>query len=307
LKVGIVGAGHVGATIAYSLSMSSQVSHIVLVDNNLDKAKGEVLDLQHGLPFIPFTTLEYGGPEALEGMDVVVFTAGLARKPEETRLDLARKNNELFRKLIPEIAEVNREGIYIIVSNPVDILTYAAIRYSGHDPTKVLGSGNMLDTARFRSMLGAHFMVEPSNVHAYVLGEHGQSAFPLLSHAFIGCTPLKDLDGYDEGKVSSIFEDVKSVSTEIIKFKGATNFAVSLGISKIIEAIYLDENRVLPVSTLLKDYCGVSDVCLSVPAVINSKGVDRVLPVPYDERERRWLKDSADKLGQVLDELKLRN
>jgi L-lactate dehydrogenase len=306
MKVGIVGAGNVGSTIAYTLSMSSQVSEIVLVDKNADKARGEILDLQHGLPFIPYTTLEYGDVGALEGMDVVVVTAGIGRRSGETRLDLARKNNELFRELVPEMVGANPTAIYLIVSNPVDVLTYAALRYSGLSAKKVLGSGNVLDSARFRSMLGAHFRIDPANVHAYVLGEHGDSSFPVWSHAFVGCTPLRNLDGYDEAKLTEIFEGVKSVAAEVIKLKGATYYAVSLGVSKIIQAIYLDQNRVLPVSTLLSDFCGVSDVCLSVPAVINRGGVEKVLQIPLSEAEERSLKASAEKVGGVLGELGLR-
>jgi len=286
--------------------MGGEVSDLVLVDKNADKARGEVLDLRHGLPFVPYMNLEYGDVGALDGMDVIVLTAGFGRQPGESRLDLAARNNELFKALVPEIRGVNSRAVYLVVSNPLDVLTYATIKYSGLPPRKVLGSGNVLDSARFRSMLGEYFNVDPANVHAYILGEHGESSFPVWSNAFIGCTPLRSMEKYNEGELERICEEVKSVSTEVIRLKGATYYAVSLGVSRIIQAIDLNQNRVMPVSTLLTNVHGVSDVCLSMPAVINKDGVDRVLNIPLDEKEAACLKASAAKLSEVLDGLGLR-
>jgi L-lactate dehydrogenase len=307
MKVGIVGAGNVGATIAFILTAGSSVSDIVLVDKNEDKARGEVLDLRHCLPFTTYAQVDHGGLSDLAGMDLVVITAGMARKAEESRLDLARRNVELYRDIIPRISDANREGIFLIVSNPLDIQTYAAIKFSGKSPDTVFGSGNILDTARFRSMLAEYFNVNPVNVHSYMLGEHGQSAFPVLSQASIGCTPIRSFDAYDEDKIRRIAEHVRSVSTEVIKFKGSTYYAIGMGVAKIIESIYLDENSIMPVSTLIDDYYGVGDVCLSVPAVINQGGVERIIKMPLDEGEQESLKTSADRIGKVLDELGLRD
>jgi len=306
MKVGIVGAGNVGATIAYTLSMGGEVSDLVLVDKNVGKAQGEIMDLRHGLPFIPYVNLEYGGVEALSGMDVIVITAGVGRKPGESRLELAGRNVEIFGSLIPSIRDVNRSAVYLIVSNPVDVLTYATIKYSGCPARKVIGSGNILDSARFRSMLGEFFRVDPANVHAYILGEHGDSSFPVWSNAFIGCTPLRNVDSYNEAELQKIFEQVKSVAADVIRLKGATYYAVSLAVAKIIQAIDLNQNRVLPLSTLLTGFHGISDVCLSVPAVVNREGVDRVLSIPLDGREMELFRDSAGKISQVIDELGLR-
>lgn len=307
MKVGIVGAGNVGATIAYTMTLSHYASDVVLVDVNLDKARGEALDLRHCLPFAPYTKIDYGGADKLDGADVVVVTAGIPRKPGETRLDLAKKNHELFKNMIPSLAKANDEAAYLIVANPVDVMTYAAIKYSGLPPERVFGSGNILDTMRFRSMLGEHFNVDPAHVNAYILGEHGDSSFPVWSSASIGGVPLKDMEGYDAAKLDKIAENVKSVAAEVIKLKGATYYAIGLGTSKLVEAMYLNQNGVFPVSTLLKNYYGLSDVCLSVPAVVNRGGVEKVLDIPLDGKETRMLKASAEKVGSVLDELGLRN
>ncbi|MFH0862163.1 MAG: L-lactate dehydrogenase [Candidatus Altiarchaeota archaeon] len=306
MKIGIVGAGNVGATIAYTLTLSSYASEVVLVDVNLDKARGEVLDLRHCVPFAPYTELESGGAELLAGADVVVVAAGIPRKPGESRLDLAKKNNELFKKMIPGLVKANDEAVYVIVANPVDIMTYAAWKYSGLPKERVFGSGNILDTMRFRSMLGAHFSVDPACVNAYVLGEHGDSSFPVWAQASIGCVPIKCMDGYDKDEMARIGENVKTVAADVIRLKGATYYAIGLGAAKIVEAICLDQSAVFPVSTLLGGYRGISDVCLSVPAVVNGKGVDRVLKIPLNEAENRSLIGSAEKIGKVLDELGLR-
>ncbi|MBU0763068.1 MAG: L-lactate dehydrogenase [Candidatus Altiarchaeota archaeon] len=303
MKVGIVGAGNVGATIAYTLSMGEAISEIVLVDKNTDKARGEILDLRHGLPFIPYCDLEWGEIDALAGYDIIVLTAGIGRKPGETRLDLARKNTEVFQQIIPEIVKANSKAIYLVVSNPVDILTYVSLKLSGLKKNQVFGSGNVLDSARFKSILGKYFNVDPSNIHAYVLGEHGDSAFPVYSHSFVGCTPLREMKEYDQKKIDEMFSEVKSVAAQVIKFKGATYYAVSLGVASIIEAIALNKNRVMPASTYLEDYEGISDVCLSVPAVINKRGVDRVLNIPYDVGEMQMLSKSAAAVDSVLKEV----
>jgi len=307
MKVGIVGAGNVGSTLAYTLSMGAQVSKIVLVDKNVDKAHGEILDLRHGLHFIPYVSLDYGGLDALDDMDVIVVTAGKPRQPGETRLDLARKNTELFSNLMPEISEVNQDALYLIVANPVDVLTYAALKYSVAEKTQVFGSGNVLDSARFQSMLGEYLEVDPANVHAYILGEHGETAFPVWSQAFIGCTPIKNVSGFQMSEGNRIYDKVKSVASEVIAKKGATYYAVSLGVAKIINAVDLNQNRVLPLTTLLEDYHGVSDVCLSVPSVVNHEGVDRLLKIPFNNKEEKLFNESARKIGSVLDKLGLRD
>ncbi len=306
MKVAIVGAGNVGSTIAYTLSIGSQVSEILLVDANEDKAKGEVLDLRHGLPFVPYVDIEWGRPQDVGGMDIIVITAGIGRKPGQTRIDLAKNNVGLFRGLMSDLVKANDKAIYLIVSNPCDILTYLSLKVSGLDPSRVFGSGNVLDSARFRSMLGEHFDLDPANMHAYILGEHGDSSFPVLSKAFAGCTPLERLKGYDREKVKEIFEDARSVAATVIKYKGATFYAVSLGVAKIIQAIGLDQRKVMPVSSLLTDYAGVSDVCLSVPTIIDRNGIGGVLDIPLDSRETQWFNESAAKVQGVLDELGLR-
>jgi L-lactate dehydrogenase len=306
MKVGVVGAGNVGATIAYTLTLSSFASEVVLVDVNLDKAKGEVLDLRHCLPYTPYTKLDSGGADKLACADVVVVTAGIPRKPGETRLDLAKKNHELFKKMIPDLVKANRDAIYLIVANPVDVMTYAALKYSGLPKDRVFGSGNILDTMRFRALLGDFFRVDPSYVNAYLLGEHGDSSFPVWSQASIGCVPLKSMPGYDDAKMQPIFEAARSVAAEVIRLKGATYYAIGLGTCKIVEALYLDQNAIFPLSALLEGYRGVSDVCLSAPTVVGREGVVEVLDIPLNATEQRQLTESAAKIGQVLDEVGLR-
>ncbi|HHQ45337.1 MAG TPA: L-lactate dehydrogenase [Candidatus Altiarchaeales archaeon] len=305
MRVGIVGAGNVGSTIAYTLSMGSSVSEIVLADKNVDKAHGEVLDLRHGLPFIPYTKLEYGGLESLSNLDVVVLTAGIPRTHGESRLDLAGKNVGLFKEIIPQLAGQNKNAILLVVSNPVDIMTYVALKYSGFPKNRVFGSGNVLDSARFRSMLGHHFKVDPANVHSYILGEHGDSAFPFFSQAFIGCNPLKNMEGYDEREVREIFDRVKAVAAQVIKLKGATYYAVSLGVNKIIESIDLDKKRVMPVSTLIDRFYSGSELCLSVPAVVGKNGIEKILHVPFNEEEKTLFQASVEKIAKTIEEVGL--
>ncbi len=295
-----------GATVAYTLAIQSEVSELVLVDKNLDRAKGEALDLTHGVPFIPYVSIDYGDVTALGDVDLIIVTAGAPRTNESSRLDLARANTELFKKLIPSIDAVNSKALYLIASNPVDILTYATIKFSGRSPERVIGSGNVLDSLRFRSLIGQYFKVEPGNVNAYLLGEHGESAVPIWSEAFVGCTPLRSMEGYDKKDMKKIFLQATSVSKEIIDLKGSTYYAVSLCIKKIVQAIYRNKNKVMPVSTLLTDYYGISNVCLSVPTVINRRGVSRTLKIPLSKTEHKLLKNSANILGGVLDDLGLR-
>jgi L-lactate dehydrogenase len=257
-KVVVVGAGQVGATICFALMISGLASTIVLVDLNKDLSEGHAMDLNHGLSFVQPTSIFAGDYSDCKGADIVIVTAGAAQKKGETRLDLVRKNTGIFKDIIPKVAEQD-PGIILIVTNPVDILTYVALKISGYPVNRVIGSGTSLDTARFRFLLSRHCRVDPRNVHAYIIGEHGDSEVPVWSQVNIAGVPLRDtcpvcrrdcLIGEREG----IFEQVKNAAYEIINRKGYTNFAISLALVRIVGSILRDENSVLTVSSFIDDF-----------------------------------------------------
>jgi L-lactate dehydrogenase len=239
----------------------------------------------------------------LEGSDVVVITAGAKQKPGQTRMDLAAINTATCRRLIPDLLRVAPEAVLLMVTNPVDVLTYAALKLSGLETGRVLGSGTVLDSSRFRFLLAQHCEVAVQNVHAYIAGEHGDSEIPLWSSASIGNIPLRDWARpgrlTDKERIA-IFESVRTSADRVIAGKGATNYAIGLAVSSILQAILWDEGRVLPVSSLLNDYRGLNDVCLSVPSIVNRRGVDSILPVPLSEEEEGGLRVSADAIRQVV-------
>ncbi len=310
-KVAVVGAGNVGCTFAFSLMMKGIVREIALIDVNREKAEGECMDLNHGASFVPPVNIYAAGFEGCDGADVVVLTAGAKQRAGETRIDLVRRNVELFRELIPRIVEYTDEAILLVVSNPVDILTYATLKLSGLPSNQVLGSGTVLDSSRFRYLLSDHYMVDARNVHAYIIGEHGDSELPVWSRANIGGILLRDYcrkrkTGHDyEKELDDIFMKVRHAAYEIIEFKGATYYAIALALVRIVEAVLRDENSVLPVSTLINDYCGVDDVCLSIPSLVNREGVKEFLRVDLSDDEGEQFRDSARKLREVIDELDL--
>lgn len=303
-KIGIVGAGSVGATIAYACMVRGVGKHISLFDIAKVKVEAEILDLNHGLMFVPEARVD-GSDDigVLEGADVVVITAGAKQKPGQTRLDLAATNTSICRNLIPDLLRVAPDAVLLMVTNPVDVLTYIALKLSGLDSRRVLGSGTVLDSSRFRFLLAQHCRVAVQNVHAYIAGEHGDSEIPLWSSASIGNIPLRDWarpGPLTDRQRIAIFESVRTSADRVIAGKGATNYAVGLAVSSILQAILWDEGRVLPVSSLLTDYRGLNDVCLSVPSIVNRRGVDSILPIPLSEKEEGGLRMSADAIRQVV-------
>jgi len=303
-KVAVVGAGQVGSTFAFALMMSGLASSIVLIDAQYDRAEGHVMDLNHGLLFVPPARINVGDYSDCEDAAIVVVTAGAGQKPGETRLDLVRKNMDIFKSIIPQIVQ-HDPRIIIIVSNPVDVLTYVALKISEYPVNRVIGSGTVLDTARFRYLLSKHCRVDPRNVHAYVVGEHGDSEVPVWSRVNVGgvlfrhycpdCGKQCSQDVKDE-----IFNQVKGAAYEIIQKKGATYYAISLALVRIVGSILRDENSVLTVSTLMDGYYDISDVCLSVPVILNRSGVSRTLKIALDESEIKRLQGSADVLKNVI-------
>lgn len=306
-KIGIVGAGSVGATIAYACMVRGVGRHISLFDIAKSKVEAEVLDLNHGLMFAPEATLDGADQlDVLAGSDVIVITAGAKQKPGQTRLDLAATNTAICRNLIPGLLRIAPEAILLMVTNPVDVLTYIALKLSDLPSHRVMGSGTVLDSSRFRFLLAQRCQVAVQNVHAYIAGEHGESEIPLWSSASIGNVPLLEWNRpspLTPAERSSIFTGVRTAADRVIAGKGATNYAVGLAVSGILQAILGDEGRVLPVSSLLCDYRGLNDVCLSMPAIVNCRGVDSILPVPLSDEEHTGLEGSATAIQKVVQSL----
>ncbi|HEX8536239.1 MAG TPA: L-lactate dehydrogenase, partial [Cystobacter sp.] len=282
-KIAIIGAGAVGATVAYASMIRGVAKNLAIYDVNRAKVDAEVLDLNHGLQFVPMATLEGSDDIGVcAGADVIVITAGAKQKPGQTRMELAEANVALCRSLVPQLLKVAPDALLLLVTNPVDVLTYVVQKLSGLPTRRVLGSGTVLDSSRFRFLLARHLNVSVQNVHAFIAGEHGDSELPLWSSATVGSVPLMQwsvpghsrLTEEDRGR---IFDNVRNAAYQIIRGKGATNYAIGLATTQILEAVLHDEQRVLPVSSRLEGYLGISDVCMSVPSIINRTGVETVL------------------------------
>lgn len=309
-KVVIVGTGQVGASLAFALMMRGTATHILLTDKNRDLATGHCMDLNHGRLFVPPAKIETADEAEDTACEIAVITAGAAQKPGESRMDLVQKNTAIFQTLIPEVVERFAPRMLVIVTNPVDILTWVARKLSGYDKNRVIGSGTLLDSARFRSLLSSQCRVDARNVHAYIIGEHGDSEVPVWSQTNIAGMPLPIYCARCDHTCSvaereKIERQVKRAAYEIIEKKGATCFAVALALVRIIESIFRDENSVLTVSSLIEDYYGINEVCLSVPTIINRDCVAGRLPLDLEETEVEQLQKSAGGLQAVLDELDL--
>lgn len=307
-KVGLIGTGLVGSSFAYALMQRGIASELVLIDANADKAIGEMMDLNHGLSFTKPMKIAAGNYSDLAGSKVVVITAGTSQKPGETRLDLLVRNAAIFRSIIPEVEKHNPGGIILITTNPVDILTYISLKESNLPPAKVIGSGTILDTSRFRFLLGQYYEVDTRSVHAYIVGEHGDSEIPLWSMANIGgvrlqeFAPLKNKQ-YDQEEMNKLFVSVRDAAYEIIKRKGASYYAIGLGLLSIVEAILGNYRSVISISTLMTGQYGVSDICLSLPSVVGENGVEEILTLPMNAKEQEGFRASANKLKATLDNL----
>jgi L-lactate dehydrogenase len=305
-KIAVVGAGSVGATIAYACLIRGIGRTIALYDTNAAKTRAEVLDLNHGLQFVPQATVVGSDDiEVCRDADLVAITAGAKQKPGQTRMELAEANVALSKALVPRLLEVAPDAILLLVTNPVDVVTYAALRYSDLPPRRVFGSGTVLDSSRLRLLVADHCGVAVQSVHAYIAGEHGDSEIPLWGSAAIGSVPLLawEVPGrppLDAAAREDIHRRVVGAAGEIIRGKGATNYAVGLASARIIEAVLYDQRQVLPVSSLLDGQGGIHDVCLSLPSVVDRLGVELVLPSPLSEEETTGLRRSADTVKGVL-------
>jgi len=310
VRVAIVGVGNVGATFAYALLLSGLAPEIVLIDANRARAEGEAMDLNHAVPFAHPTRIWAGDYADCAGAAVTVIAAGTARISGGSRLDLVKQNAAIFRQIVPELAHHSPEGILLIATNPVDVLTYAAWKLSGLPPRRVIGSGTILDTARFRYLLSQHFGVDARSVHAHIIGEHGDSEVPVWSLANIAGMSLSRFCAehsceFNEADMERIFSQTRDAAYEIIQRKGATYYAVAAGLMRIVEAILRDQKTVLSVSSLIEEYHGISDVCLSLPTVVDRSGVARVLRLDLTSEEIEGLRRSAEVLQATIAQLNL--
>ena len=305
-KIAIVGAGNVGSTFAFSLMISGLAREIVLIDKNESLAIGESMDLNHGISFAHPTKIYAAGYEGCKDADLVVITAGANQKPTETRTDLINKNVAIFKEIVPAVAKYASDAILLVVTNPVDILTYVTLKLSGFPSNRVIGSGTVLDTARLKYMISDYEKVDTNNIHAYIIGEHGDTELPVWSNATIGgmdvetyCSEYAKL-GNAKSELKEIFEKVKNSAYEIIKLKGATNYSIALSLVKITRSILRNENSILPVSTLIDDYYGVSDVCISIPSIVNIKGVEQYVKLELSNEEQLLFTHSANTLKTFI-------
>lgn len=308
-KAAVIGCGFVGSTIAYALMQKGTFSELVLLDANHAKAEGEAMDISHGLPFAHAMDIREGDYEDIADASVVIITAGANQKPGETRLDLVQKNAAIMRSIIREVKRVKCEGILLIVSNPVDILTQVALEESGFPKERVIGSGTVLDTARLKYLVSEKLKVDSRNVHAFIVGEHGDSELAVWSCANIYGIGLEDFSkmrGYSEfeKEKDEIYHAVRDSAYEIIERKGATYYGIGMAAARIAESIVRDSHTVAPVSVSLNGEYGLSGLCLSIPTVIGRDGAEQILEINFSEEENRKLRESADELKNVLAQLR---
>ena len=306
-KVVIIGCGFVGAASAFSLMQSGLFSEMVLIDSDRAKAEGEALDISHGIPFAKPIKIYAGDYDDIKDASIVIITAGANQKPNETRLDLVKKNICIFKSIIPEITKRNYKGILLIVANPVDILTTVAQKLSNLPENKVFGSGTVLDTARLKYELGNHLNVDLRSVHAFIIGEHGDSEIPAWSSANVSGIPLNkfcEMRGYFDHKegMKRIAESVKNSAYDIISKKHATYFGVAMAVKRICEAVVRDEKSILSVSSKMNGEFGIDGIALSMPAIVGKDGVECLVPIQLNEDEIKKLKYSSETLKKVLEQ-----
>jgi L-lactate dehydrogenase len=298
-KVTIYGAGFVGSTIAFSLLSEDSVEEIALIDINKKLAASQVMDLEHSTPFLGQTVVKVGTEKDLASSDIAIIACGAAQKPGQTRLELVQKNAAILRDILPGIVKQNPDIIVLIVTNPVDILTHLAIsrfpKYTNH----IFGSGTLLDSARLRQLLGHHLEINPQSVHATILGEHGDSEFPLWSTATIGNTPLHRFQ-LSETVKQDLFERAKNAAYTIIEGKQATYYAIAAGVAKLVHTILGNEKSVLPVSHCMNGEFGIRGICLSIPRIIGREGIVGSIPLEISAQEKKLLQRSAGELKKVL-------
>ena len=307
-KAVMVGCGFVGSASVFALMQSGLFSEIAMIDADMDKAEGEAMDISHGIPFAKHMRVYAGDYDDVRDAGIVIVTAGANQKPDETRLDLVHKNVGIFKSIIPEIASRDFKGILLVVANPVDILTAVAQKLSGLPENRVIGSGTVLDTGRLKTRLSEHLGVDSRSIHAFIIGEHGDSEIAAFSSANVSGIPLNnfcEMKGHFNHDESEKFiaEDVKNAAYEIIQRKRATYFGVAMAVKRICECIVRDEKSILPVSTMMHGEQGIEGVVLSMPCVVGGDGIETQVPIKLDEDEAKRLRESADILKGIMAEL----
>lgn len=304
-KAVMIGCGFVGSASAFSLMESGMFTELVLIDADPNKAEGEARDISHGVPFAKPMKIYAGNYDDITDAGIVIVTAGANQQAGETRLDLVKKNINIFKSIIPEIKKRNFNGILLIVANPVDILTYTAVKLSGLPENRVIGSGTVLDTARLKYAIGNHLDVDNRSIHAFIIGEHGDSEIAVWSSANVSGIPLNnfcEMRGHFDHKnaTEKIAQDVKNSAYEIISMKRATNYGIAMSVKRICEAIVRNEKSILPVSSVMHGEFGIEDVSLSMPAIVGNHGIETLVPISLNEEETKKLQDSAKTLKDIL-------
>ena len=300
-RIVVIGVGAVGSTTAYTLLLRERMDELVLIDANKEKATGDALDMNHGLPFLGKAKVWAGSYEDCIEADIIVITAGVAQRPGESRVGLLKRNVAIFESITDEVLKYNKDGILLIASNPVDIMSYFTWKKSGWPVNRIIGSGTLLDSARFRYLIGDKLSIDPRSVHAHIVGEHGDSELPLWSLANIAGTDIL----LDEEDKQEIFTNTRDAAYQIIASKGATYYAIALALDRICTAILRNEASALNVSTLLTNYHGISDVYLGVPCIVDRSGVREVLALNINDEEKQLLQKSADKLKGLIQTISL--
>ncbi|MCI9155910.1 MAG: L-lactate dehydrogenase [Lawsonibacter sp.] len=309
-KAAIVGCGYVGASIAFRFLQQGTFSHLVLLDANRAKAEGEAMDLSDGLPYGSAMEIVAGSYDDIADCGLVVVTAGANQKPGETRLELIGRNIVILKSVLGEITRRNFEGILLVVSNPVDVLTYAAWKLSGYPRERVIGSGTVLDTARFKQLLGRELGVDSRNVHAFIVGEHGDSELAVWSGANVSGLNLDDFCKIQQKELSAgdmerLYRQIRDSANNIIQRKGATYYGIAMAVGRIAECIVKDEHAVLPISVVLEGEYGLEGLALSIPAIVGRNGLEKPLEIPLGQGERSALNASAGQLKGVIRGLEL--
>lgn len=304
-KIVLVGTGFVGMSMAYSLLNQGGINELVLVDILKDKADGEAMDLSHGMPFAPSKmNIKAGGYEECKDANIVVITAGLNQKPEQTRLELATANAKIIKDITKQVVESGFKGIFVVASNPVDLMTYVVYKTSGFPKNKVIGSGTILDTARLRYLIGEYLEVSSKNVHAYIMGEHGDSSFVPWSNCYVGCKKIIDVieeNNKDIKDLDRIYTDVQQAAYEIINKKKATYYGIGIALTRLIKAILGDENAIMPISTYVDGEYKNKGVYVGVPAIINKNGVKEILELKLEEKEQEKFNNCCKILNEMIE------
>jgi len=308
-KVAIIGSGFVGASTAFAMALNGLVAELVLIDVNKQRAFGEAMDINHGLSFLSPMSIYSGDYSDCKDCDIIIITAGVNRKPGETRLDLAKKNVSIMKEIADNVMKYYNQGVILMVSNPVDVLTYMFQKWSGLPSGKVLGSGTVLDSSRFRYFLSQKLGVDVRNIHGYMIGEHGDSQLPVWSGVSIAGMKIDDYCAahnisFTEEDKQNIVQEVKMAGATIIKNKGATYYAIACSVNRIVEALLKDQNSILTVGSVVNNKYGINDVAINLPCIVNSNGVDKVLDINLAEDELKALQYSAQQIKSILDQVK---